>query len=64
MSKGMGRRAIERHLSAADEGFGPRLGAGLDGTHVAAVTFALLLFARPRQLGATAQARHRRRGGV
>ena len=39
----MGRRAIKRHLSAADEGFGLRLGAGLVGTLVAAVTFALLL---------------------
>jgi undecaprenyl-diphosphatase len=35
------RRA--RHLSAADERFGLRLGAGLDGTLAAAVTFALLL---------------------
>ena len=43
MSKGMGRRAIERHLSAADEGFGLRLGAGLVATLLAAATFALLL---------------------
>jgi undecaprenyl-diphosphatase len=43
MSKGMGRRAIERHLSAADEGFGLRLGAGLVATLVAAATFGLLL---------------------
>ena len=42
MSKGL-RRAIHRHLSAADERFGLRLGAGLVGTLVAAVTFALLL---------------------
>ncbi len=42
MLKGLGR-AIQRHLSAADERFGLRLGAGLDGTLVAAVTFALLL---------------------
>ena len=37
------RRAIHRHLSAADERFGLRLGAGLAGTLAAAVTFALLL---------------------
>src|SRR5258705_8889616 len=43
MSKGMGRWAIARHLSAADERFGLRLGAGLDRTLAAAVTFALLL---------------------
>jgi membrane-associated phospholipid phosphatase len=43
MSKWMGRRAIERHLSAADEGFGLRLGAGLVATLVAAITFAVLL---------------------
>ena len=43
MSKWIGRRAIERHLSAADERFGLRLGAGLVATIVAAVTFALLL---------------------
>ena len=43
VSKGMGRWAIARHRSAADERFGLRLGAGLDGTLVAAVTFALLL---------------------
>ena len=42
MLKGLGR-AIHRHLSAADERFGLRLGAGLIGTLVAAVTFALLL---------------------
>ena len=42
MLKGLGR-AIQRHLSAADERSGLRLGAGLDGTLVAAVTFALLL---------------------
>ena len=36
-------RAIHRHLSAADERFGLRLGAGLAGTLAAAVTFALLL---------------------
>ena len=43
MSHWMGRRAIERHLSAADERFGLRLGAGLVATFVAAVTFALIL---------------------
>ena len=43
MSKMIGRRAIERHPSAADEGFGLRLGAGLVVTLVAAVIFALLL---------------------
>jgi membrane-associated phospholipid phosphatase len=37
------RRAVHRHLSAADERFGLRLGGGLAGTLVAAVTFALLL---------------------
>ncbi|MDT5185851.1 MAG: hypothetical protein QOI29_4009 [Mycobacterium sp.] len=37
------RRAIHRHLSAADERFGLRLGAGLAGTLAAAITFALLL---------------------
>ena len=37
MLKGLGR-AVQRHLSAADERFGLRLGAGLDGTLVAAVT--------------------------
>ena len=37
------RSAIHRHLSAADERFGLRLGAGLVGTLAAAVTFALLL---------------------
>jgi membrane-associated phospholipid phosphatase len=42
MSNGLGR-AIGRHLSAADERFGLRLGAGLVGTLVAAVTFALIL---------------------
>ncbi len=41
MSKGLS--ALHRHLSAADERFGLRLGAGLVGTLVAAVTFALLL---------------------
>ena len=42
MSKRLGR-AVHRHLSYADERFGLRLGAGLVGTLVAAVTFALLL---------------------
>ena len=42
MPYGLGR-AVHRHLSAADERFGLRLGAGLVGTLVAAVTFALLL---------------------
>ena len=42
MPNGLGR-AVHRHLSAADERFGLRLGAGLVGTLVAAVTFALLL---------------------
>jgi membrane-associated phospholipid phosphatase len=42
MSKRL-RRAVHRHLSAADERFGLRLGGGLVGTLVAAVTFALLL---------------------
>jgi hypothetical protein len=37
------RRAIHRHLSAADERFGLRLGAGLLGTLAASLTFALLL---------------------
>jgi membrane-associated phospholipid phosphatase len=37
------RRAIHRHLSAADERFGLRLGAGLAGTLAAAITFAMLL---------------------
>jgi undecaprenyl-diphosphatase len=37
------RSAIRRHLSAADERFGLRLGAGLAGTLAGAVTFALLL---------------------
>jgi membrane-associated phospholipid phosphatase len=37
------RHAVHRHLSAADERFGLRLGAGLAGTLAAAVTFALLL---------------------
>jgi membrane-associated phospholipid phosphatase len=36
-------RFIQRHLSTADEHFGLRLGAGLFGTLIAAVTFALLL---------------------
>ena len=55
MLKGLGR-AIQRHLSAADERFGLRLGAGLDGTlvprrrgHVRAASVA-----RPRRLGAAA----------
>ncbi len=43
MSKGLRRWAIERHLSAADEHFGLRLGAGLVVTPVAAVAFVLLL---------------------
>ena len=43
MSKGRTRSTIERHLSAADERFGVRLGAGLVVTLVAAVAFALLL---------------------
>src|ERR1044072_2042244 len=34
---------IHRHLSVADERFGLRLGAGLGGTFVAAMTFALLV---------------------
>jgi undecaprenyl-diphosphatase len=42
MSKRLGR-AVHRHLSDADERFGVRLGGGLVGTLVAAVTFALLL---------------------
>ena len=37
------RGHVHHHLSAADERFGLRLGAGLVGTFVAAVTFALLL---------------------
>jgi membrane-associated phospholipid phosphatase len=36
-------RGVNRHLSTVDERFGLRLGAGLVGTLVAAVTFALLL---------------------
>ena len=36
-------RFLQRHLSTADEHFGLRLGAGLFGTLIAAVTFALLL---------------------
>jgi membrane-associated phospholipid phosphatase len=43
MSKGLSRRGVERHLSIAEERFGLRLGVGLVGTLVAAVTFALLL---------------------
>ena len=43
MSKGLRRWAVERHLSAADERFGLRLGAGLVVTLVAAVAFVLLL---------------------
>jgi undecaprenyl-diphosphatase len=42
MSKRL-RRAVHRHLSAADERFGLRLAGGLVGTLAAAVTFALLL---------------------
>ena len=42
MSKGLAR-VLRRHQSTADERFGLRLGAGLTGTFVAAVTFALLL---------------------
>jgi membrane-associated phospholipid phosphatase len=42
MSNGL-RRASHRHLSAADERFGLRLGVGLAGTLAASVTFALLL---------------------
>ena len=42
MSSGLWR-TIHRHLSAADERFGLRLGAGLVGTLVAAVAFVLLL---------------------
>ena len=42
MSKRL-RRAVHRHLSAADERFGLRLGGGLVGMLVAAVTFTLLL---------------------
>jgi undecaprenyl-diphosphatase len=38
-----GPSALHRHLSTADERFGLRLGGGLVGTLVAAVTFALLL---------------------
>jgi undecaprenyl-diphosphatase len=44
MPKGLRRWAVERHLSAAEERFGLRLGAGLVGTLAAAVTFAVLLF--------------------
>ena len=44
MSQGLRRWAVERHLSAAEKRFGLRLGAGLVGTLVATVTFALLLF--------------------
>jgi membrane-associated phospholipid phosphatase len=42
MSNGL-RRAVHRHLSAADERFGLRLGVGLAGTLAASVMFALLL---------------------
>lgn len=42
MWKGLSR-AIHRHFSAADERFGLRLGAGLVGTSIASVTFALLV---------------------
>jgi membrane-associated phospholipid phosphatase len=42
MSTGM-MRAIHRHLSTADERFGLRLGVGLVGTLVGAVTFGFLL---------------------
>ena len=43
MAKRLRRWAAERHLSAADERFGLRLGAGLVVTPIAAVTFVLLL---------------------
>ena len=43
MAKRLRRWAVERHLSAADERFGLRLGAGLVVTPVAAVAFVLLL---------------------
>ena len=43
MAKRPRRWTVERHLSAADERFGLRLGAGLVVTPVAAVAFALLL---------------------
>ncbi|MDT5091434.1 MAG: hypothetical protein QOH60_797 [Mycobacterium sp.] len=42
MANGL-RRTIDRHLAVADERFGLRLGAGLVGTLIAAVTFAMLL---------------------
>ena len=37
------RRPLQHHLSAADERFGLRLGAGISGTFVAAALFVLLL---------------------
>jgi undecaprenyl-diphosphatase len=43
MAKRLRRWAVERHLSAADERFGLRLGAGMVVTPVAAVAFMLLL---------------------
>ena len=43
MAKRLRRWAAERHLSAADERFGLRLGAGVVVTPIAAVTFVLLL---------------------
>ena len=43
MAKRLRRWAVERHLSAADERFGLRLGAGMAVTPVAAVAFMLLL---------------------
>jgi membrane-associated phospholipid phosphatase len=43
MANRLRRGAVERHLSAADERFGLRLGAGIAVTPVAAVAFMLLL---------------------
>ncbi len=43
MSKGLRRWAVGRHLSAADERFGLRLGAGFVVTPVATVAFVLLV---------------------
>src|ERR1700750_1927547 len=43
MAKRLRRSAVERHLSAADERFGLRLGAGITVAPVAAVAFMLLL---------------------
>jgi membrane-associated phospholipid phosphatase len=43
MAKRLRRWTAERHLSAADERFGLRLGAGVVVTPIAAVTFVLLL---------------------